>query len=117
MAKGIGALRNGAAFRTRTVDLSDWDAGKVTIREISATEHLNLIKDYKTEDIPADKAVEFYCDLVILGVVDENNERAFKPEDRTALQDKPLSLLEAIATEVMKLSGIGKEGRVEAEKN
>lgn len=117
MAKGIGALRGDVAFRTRTVDLSDWDAGKVTIREITATEHLKLITDYQTEDIPAEKAVEFYCDLVLLGVVDENNERAFKADDKAGLKDKPLSLLEKIAMEVMSLSGMGKEGRVDAEKN
>lgn len=117
MSSGIKALKDGqATYRTAEVDLSDWNAGTLTVREITAQEHLNLISKYDTEDVPAEEGVRFYTDLVILGVV-EAGERVFSFEDAETLQDRPLSLLETIANKVMELSGIGGAGQVESEKN
>ena len=116
MAKGIGALLGGAAFRTETVDLSEWGVGKITVREITGKQQVDLAKRY-SDDVPTDQALEFYIDLVVLGVVNDNGEPAYKDEDREQLRDNPRTLLEAIADAVMHLSGIHPDARVDAEKN
>lgn len=116
MATAIGKLREGKAYRTKVIDASEWDVGKLTVRDIPGTAQLELAERYG-EDVPMSSALDFYVDMVLLGVINDNGEAAFSEDDRESLKGNPRALLEFISNGVMEVSGLNSTARVDAEKN
>lgn len=55
--------------------------------------------------------------LVCRCVVDENGERLFEPSDEAAIAELPAQVVEKLALEILRLSGLLQEEKEQLEKN
>ena len=94
--------------RPKTIDITLDDGRVVTARKLSQAEVETLKKRYSSDD----KALEGLRYVVCRTVVDrESGERVFKDEDLQKLADSDFDVIQTIADEVVKFSGMGKDAK------
>ena len=86
------------------VDVRGW--GKIRLRSLSVQERLDLTGKYG-DDVTAEQAVEFYCELLALSLVDDAGERMFTANgDVASLKTRDFKTIEFVAQEILKHNGM-----------
>lgn len=112
-------------FLTREQILSSQDleteevdafGGKVLVKSLTAAEREELRKDMGTDEKEMDLLL-IQMKLVSLCIVGENRKRLFSEEDIGVLAKKSAKELDKVFEVAQRLSGLGKQGTEEIEKN
>jgi hypothetical protein len=97
------------------MEIEEWGV-TIELRSMNGTQRARMMKesfDAQTKEVRWD-----YASLIIAGAYDpETGELIFTESDRESLNGKHGGILEEIAMEVLKLSGLSDDSLVESEKN
>ena len=99
--------------QTAVVDVSEW-GGQVKVKSLTGRARSNIEAKVQREVSPG----EIRIDVVMGGVCDESGNLLFTDKgDRKWLQEKNASVLDRIAEQILRISGMSEDAVEEAEGN
>lgn len=104
--------------RLHRVSIPEFEGAEVCLRTLSAADRLALRAKWAEADGKGDSgSFEFQCTLVSKCLVDSEGNRIFKDDDAQAIGELDARVLDNLALEAVRISGLSQQASDQAVKN